>query len=386
MTRRAPNSGSIHRVTTKPHATIKTQPRAPGKPITLAAAMRDVRLLGGPFQAPSFWTWMTVAKLFSGEKLDEREAELFRKCTGRSKLPDGPVKTLIFLSGRRSGKDRFMSALAVWLAALAANWRSVLSAGEDAVVILLGSDFKQARILRRYCQGLIEAPMLAALVSRATETRIEFKNGAVLEIATNDASLVRGRSAIGILGTEVGYRSTDGASSDEEVISAAEPSMAMIPPPGGLLMMASSVHRKAGYMHRRWKELHGNEAEQDLCWLSPSATMNEMIPSSVIEKAIRKDPMRAKADYLSIWRDDISDFLPMDVLESATDFGVRERSPLPNVTFHAFQQIPPAGPERTAFRSASRTERTTEQSSSISSESVCRGLCLRQSSLNMSRS
>ena len=307
-----------------------TQPPA-RKPISLYAAMKDVRLLGGPFQAASFWTWMVIAKLFSGEPLDAREADLFRTCTGRSKLPEGPIKTMIFLSGRRSGKDRFMSALAVWLAALAADWRSLLSAGEDAVVILLGSDFKQARILRRYCQGLIETPMLAALVTRATETRIEFRNGAVLEIATNDASLVRGRSAIGILGTEVSYWETSDSSksSDEEVIAAATPSMSMVPAPGGLLMMSSSVHRKAGYMHRQWKELHGDDSAEDICWLSPSATMNEMIPSSVIEKAIRKDPMRAKADYLSEWRDDISDFIPMDILEGSTDFGVTERSPLP---------------------------------------------------------
>jgi hypothetical protein len=42
---------------------------------------------------------------------------------------------------------------------------------------------------------------------------------------------------------------------------------------------------------------------------------------------IRKDPQRARADYLSEWRDDISDFLPMDVLEAATDIGVTQRSP-----------------------------------------------------------
>jgi hypothetical protein len=83
--------------------------------------MRDPRLLGGPFQAPSFWTWFCVAKLLSGEPLDKREAELFRQCTGRTKLPEGSVKHLAFLSGRRSGKDRFMSAVAIYRAALAAN-------------------------------------------------------------------------------------------------------------------------------------------------------------------------------------------------------------------------------------------------------------------------
>jgi len=44
---------------------------------------------------------------------------------------------LILLVGRRGGKDRFMSAVAVWRAALCADWRRHLSAGEQAVVILL---------------------------------------------------------------------------------------------------------------------------------------------------------------------------------------------------------------------------------------------------------
>jgi hypothetical protein len=305
--------------------------------ISLTEAMADPQLLGAPFQAESFWTWRAVAKLLSGDSLDDREAQLVRECTGRTVLPTGPVKTLIFLSGRRSGKDRFMSAVAIWRAALAANWQKVLSAGEQGVVLLLGGDKKQARILRQYCAGLLQAPLLAKLVSRLTDERIEFANGGVLEIAANDADLVRGRSAVAILGTESCHWNTTetSSSSDEEVVGAAQPGMAMIPD-GGLLMMASSVHRKRGYMHRRWKELHGNDDAEDVAWLSTSATMNPMLPPDVVEKALRDDPQRARAQYLSIWREDVSDFIPMDVLESATDFGVRERAPLWGVSFHAF--------------------------------------------------
>jgi hypothetical protein len=234
------------------------------KAISLVEAMRDPNLLGAPFQSPTFWTWICVAKLLSGEPLDQREAKLFFECTGRTRLPKGPVKTIAFLSGRRSGKDRFMSAVAIYRAALAADWQQILSAGEQGVVLLLGTDKKQARILRQYCAGLLRAPMLAGTVSRTTDERVEFSNGAVLEIATNDANLVRGRSAIAVLGTECCFWQTDeaSASSDEEVVGAAEPSMSMIPD-GGLLMMASSVHRKRGYMYRQWKELHGNDESEE---------------------------------------------------------------------------------------------------------------------------
>jgi len=140
--------------------------------------------------------------------------------------------------GRRAGKDRFMSAVAVWRAALCADWRKHISAGEQAVVILLGADRKQAAILRRYCEGLLQAPLLAQEITRSTGEVTEFRNGSSLEIATNDARLVRGRSAIAVLGSECCHWRTDehSASSDEEVVGAAEPSMAMCPD-GGLLLL-----------------------------------------------------------------------------------------------------------------------------------------------------
>ena len=235
--------------------------------LTLSDAISDPSLLGGPFTAPSFWTWKAVAKLIDGITLSEpREIELFKQCTGRSTLPTKPVKRLIVLVGRRGGKDRFLSSVAVWRAALCADWRKYSSAGEQAVVILLGADKKQASILRRYCQGLLTAPLLAAEVTRETDEVLEFRNGASLEIATNDARLVRGRSAIAVLGSEASHWKTDehSASSDEEVVAAAEPSMAMTPD-GGLLLLGSSVYRKRGFMYRKYKALHGNDASDDLC-------------------------------------------------------------------------------------------------------------------------
>jgi hypothetical protein len=171
--------------------------------VTLTQAMTDAALFGKVFASPSFWTWRVIAKLIDGEPLREpREVELAKECTGRTTLPTESVRRLILLAGRRAGKDRFLSAVAVWRAALCTDWRKHQSAGEGAVVILLGADKKQANILRKYCEGLLRVPLLAAEVARSTGEVTEFKNGASLEIATNDARLVRGRSAIAVLGSE----------------------------------------------------------------------------------------------------------------------------------------------------------------------------------------
>jgi hypothetical protein len=291
-------------------------------------------LFGGTFASPTFWTWRTLAKVIDGIALTEpREIELFKECTGRTRLLSTsaltPARRIIILVGRRGGKDRFLSAVAVWRAALCADWRKYISAGEQAVVILLGADKKQAAILRRYCEGLLQAPLLAQEVVRQTGEVTEFRNGASLEIATNDARLVRGRSAIAVLGSEASHWKTDeyAASSDEEVVGAAEPSLSMCPD-GGLLLLGSSVHRKRGFMYRKYRQLHGNDDAEDLCWFAPSAVMNPKLPASVVDKALAEDASRAKAEYCNVFREDISDFVPADVIDACTDFGVRERAPV----------------------------------------------------------
>ena len=301
--------------------------------ILLTKVMSDPALFGRTFKSLSFWTWRVVAKIIDGLPLTEpRELELFKECTGRSKLPNREqrrrLRRLIILVGRRGGKDRFLSAVAVWRAALCADWRKHISEGEQAVVLLLGADKKQAAILRRYCEGLLQAPLLKREVTRQTNEVIEFRNGATLEIATNDARLVRGRSAIAVLGSECCYWKTDVAarSSDEEVVSAAEPSLSMCPD-GGILCLGSSVYRKRGYMYRKFRQLHGNDDTDDICWAAPSATMNPRLPAQVIDAALADDPAKAGAEFLGRWREDLSDFIPLDVIEACTDFGIRERPP-----------------------------------------------------------
>jgi hypothetical protein len=305
--------------------------------VSLAAAMRDPNLLGRPFLAESFWPWHCVAKILSDEALDDREAALFRSCTGRTKLPAGPIRRLVLLAGRRAGKDRFASAVAVYEAALGGDWQGVMSAGEQAVVLLIGADKKQARILRRYCAGLLRNPLLAAEVVRDTDDAIEFRNGAALEVATNDASLIRGRSAIAVIGSECcHWRTSDASSSsDEEVVGAAEPSLAMTPG-GGLMLLQSSVHRRIGYMARRSRELHGNDDADDVCWLADSRTMNPALPASVVEKALADDPARARAEFLSIWREDLASYVDVELIEHAVDTGVLVRPPRPGVRYVAF--------------------------------------------------
>jgi len=309
--------------------------------VTLTAAMADAELFGGTFSAPSYWTWKTIAKIIDSLPLTAREIELFKQATGRTRLPSRKVRRalrrLILLCGRRAGKDRFLSAVAVWRAALFTNWQEHLSAGEQAVVLLLGADRRQAAILRRYCEGLLRVPLLAAEVKRRTDDTIEFRNGGALEIGTNDQRLIRGRSAVAVLGSEVCQWRVDehAASSDEEVVGAAEPSMSMTPD-GGLLLLGSSVYQKRGYMYRQYRRLYGNDEADDLCWFATSRTMNPKLPQAVVDAALANDATKARAEFENIWREGTDDLLPLDIIEAATDWGVIERAPERGIQYVGF--------------------------------------------------
>jgi hypothetical protein len=292
------------------------------KPISFAEALRDVRLLGASFRGSSWRPWHVLAKIISGQPLDDGEMALVFECTGRRVLPLNPPRRLYLLVGRRGGKSRFLSALAVWVAALAANWRNLMAPGEPAVVMLVACDKKQAAVLRRYADGLLQAPLLAPEVVRRTEERIELRSGAVLEITTNDHRLIRGRSAIAVLGDEVSFWRADG----EEVIAAAAPSL-MTAPGGGYLVLSSTTYRKRGLMFDRYKEFYGKDNADELVWLAPSAKMNASLPAADIERALAADPAKNAAEFMSTWRDDISGFMPADALEAATDTGVIQRPP-----------------------------------------------------------
>jgi hypothetical protein len=173
---------------------------------------------------------------------------------------------------------------------------------------------------------LVTAPLIAAEVVRQTDRETEFRNGAALEVGTNDVSLIRGRSAIAVLGSEACHWQTDetSASSDEEVVAAAEPSMAMVPD-GGLLILGSSVYRKRGYMHRRWQQLFAKDGAEDLCWLAPSRVMNPRLPERVVAAALEADTARASAEYMSQWRSDLEAYVSREVVEACVAAGVYER-------------------------------------------------------------
>ena len=97
-----------------------------------------------------------------------------------------------------------MALIAVFLAAFK-DWRKYLSPGERAIVLLVAADREQAKILHRYCQGILSPPILQSLVLNVTASEIELKGGVTVEVVTRSYRTVRGRSVCVALLDELAF-------------------------------------------------------------------------------------------------------------------------------------------------------------------------------------
>jgi hypothetical protein len=190
----------------------------------LHAFMTHPYLAGVEFSGPSWSTWRMIARLIDGDAhlltLDEQNLAL--KLTGRRTLPTAAPREVYVGTGRRSGKSRFGSLVAVWLAA---EHYPQLAAGENAVVVNVAPARKQATIDLDYSRGLIDgSDLLVAERGSTTADTVTFKHRTQLEVVTASYRTIRGRTLAGAVIDESAFlRSDDSALPDLELDRVARP-------------------------------------------------------------------------------------------------------------------------------------------------------------------
>src|SRR5262245_27754119 len=117
--------------------------------------MTDEHLLGRTFGGPTWATGRVLAKALFALPMTASELEVYRRHTGREHPPMSPVSEGWIVAGRRGGKTLLSAGVAVFLAAFR-DYSGHLGPGEVATVALIASDRRQARVLFRYCLGLLE--------------------------------------------------------------------------------------------------------------------------------------------------------------------------------------------------------------------------------------
>ncbi len=332
------------------------------RPPTPAEAISPGGLLDIPnaFEGPSWDLWRVVLKAAWGEALTAEETALFREVAER----DPPVKQVRELwckIGRGGGKDLVASAIAT-VAALRAY--ATRRPGEKTLVACIAVDRQQAEIVFDYITAYFgQVPALNALVAcdprprrvdeqlsaelgqkmyavSTSDNTLDLTNGARIVVYTNSFRSVRGRSLICAILDEVAfYRSDESANPDKALYDALEPALARVP--GSIMIGISSPYRRTGLLYEKWAQSYGKDDPDVLFVQGATRLFNPGFPQAVIDRRLRDDPEAAGAEYLALWRDDLSGFLDRELVEGAVDTGIVARPPRPGIEYRLF--VDPSG-------------------------------------------
>jgi hypothetical protein len=266
-----------------------------------------------------------------GEALTDDERALFTKLTKREREPLQRVEEFAAVVGRRGGKSRAMAILACYIAGLC---KHPLVRGETGILLCCAPDQRQAKILLEYCRATLEASaMLRSLVKNCIADEIELAGGVAIEVRSAHFRRLRGPSYIGIIVDESAFLMTDEsyANPDSEILSALRPGLSTT---GGPLILASSPYSKRGELWTIYKDHFGPDGDpRILVAQGASRDFNVSLSQSVVDRAYQRDAAAANAEYGGCFRNDISAFLSLDLIESRVDRGITVRPPRSDVSY-----------------------------------------------------
>ena len=308
---------------------------------TILDFMTDPALFGKQFGGDSFAAWRALLAGFYGLPMDAGQLDTFKAITGRAEAPVGAADELWLPVGRRGGKSRVAGLVAAFEAVK--DHRPKLAEGEWATIQLIAADRKQARVLQRYIAALFRHPMLRPMVLRETADGLELAHRTVIEVTTASFRATRGYTLAAALCDEIAFWQVDGSKPDAEIIAALRPALSTL---GGKLLAFSSPYAKRGSLWDTFRKHYGKPG-RILVAQAPSRTMNPTLPAHVIEEALADDYARASAEYLALFRSDVSTLLDEEVIRAAVRPSPKELPRMSGVAYHAFTD--PAGGGQDGF-------------------------------------
>ncbi len=295
------------------------------------------------FPRSTWRSWVLCAAALFGltHGLTPDDEAFIRQCLQTRELPTTQAQRAFLIVGRRGGKSRFAALLAVYLACFKTY---TLAPGERGVGMVIAPDRRQARVIFRYIEALIDSvPMLSALVTSRTREAIHLSTGITIEVHTASFRSVRGYTIVFALIDEAAFLPTDdSAEPDAELMAALEPAMATVP--DGLLLCVSSPYARRGELWRAYRE-HFGKPGSPFVWVADTRTMNPSVPQRVVDRAYADDPAVAASEYGTNgrveFRRDIDSPFSLEAIEAARVPGRRELPPRSGVEYVAF--IDPSG-------------------------------------------
>lgn len=306
----------------------------PALNINIIDFIGDPHILGPFYEGESWARWRACLRAAYALPMGKSDLELFAEVAGDRAPPNKPVSEFVALVGRGSGKDAVAAAIAAHIASTSDFTR--LRPGERGCVLLIAVDREQSGVAFGYVRALFEqVPMLTALVEKITDDTVLLTNGAAVIVGTNSYRSVRGKTIICTIYDEICFwRSENSATPDFEVDAAIGPGLARWP--GALKILISSVYRRSGLAYQKWRDFFGKDDAETLVVLGTTLQFNPAFDAKIIDRELKRDFERASAEYNSIWRDDLSQFIDRDAILACVEEGCRERAWVSGVPYFAF--------------------------------------------------
>ena len=128
--------------------------------MNILQCLDDPKVFGAHFKSPTWDVWRVFLAALFALQMTPEQLQIYQKFTGRTTPPTSPLHEAWLVCGRRSGKSYILALIAIFLAAFR-DWRPFLGPGEVGTIMIIAADRKQARVIMRYCLGLLKSvPML----------------------------------------------------------------------------------------------------------------------------------------------------------------------------------------------------------------------------------
>jgi hypothetical protein len=309
--------------------------------LNIIDVISDKNLIGGYLKEKdgSFANWKVFLKAVYALPMDEKEIDVYKKFTARQKPPEKPAESVYCISGRKSGKTLLASTLAIHISLFEDFWHSHIRPGQKIYLPIIAVDKTQARECFDYCDGILHSnSIFKKQVVKSLAWEIELKNSCVIMIRTANFRSARGPLYCSAIIDELAFlRDESSRNPADELIKGILPGLL----PGGKLIGISSAYGRFGTLYSEYKSHWAQNDDETLIWLSDTISMNPFYSQKKIEKALKADRTHALAEYYSQFRDDITNFIPANIVESAVIPSRYELPRLPGVTYTA--HIDPSG-------------------------------------------
>jgi len=224
------------------------------------------------------------------------------------------------------------------------------ASGETVRVLIVAVSKDQAKLVRNYCEAILESrPGLQRLIEATDAESITITNGIQIQCVANSFRSIRGPTVVCAIFEELAFWYDERyANPDSEVLRAVRPSMLTVP--GALLLGISSPYAKRGLLYEKYRSHFGHDDAKVLVWQADTQTMNPEVDANVIVEAYADDPVAAAAEYGGQFRSDLESFVSREALDAVVSRDVSERGRIAGVRYFGF--CDPSGGSRDSFTAA----------------------------------